>query len=374
MANASDIPQELLRIASDLPQELVTEILIRLPVKSLLRFKCVCKDWFTRISDPLFANAQLQQFKPIYGLICKSSKPGIFSYFNLQKRGEKEIDFKVDELLWDTVLRHSCNGFLLLQEHKFDYQFYVCNPIIRWHLKLPKFRPRYKIYSWSSLLVYDNSNHKYKVVITFYDTVSYKCGVFTLGDKEGGGDGNSCGFWRVLNMPADYKLAYCEPLSVNGALHWMACKKSEEEIRKMDTYVLLMDIASEEFRVIKSPLRPTLWWLLDLLVIKGSLCLFCPVSFDQVDLWVLSDTLKQSWNKQFSINYRLLISESLPNQNLVFHPLVVMENPSPVIIFFCYLMEELIFYNLDTREFKVEHKGISMSGMATVYVNSLIRC
>ncbi|KAJ4965844.1 hypothetical protein NE237_017693 [Protea cynaroides] len=487
------------------------EILVKLPIKSLVRFKCVSKDWFTMISDPLFAEAQLQQVKPVYGLIYQQSlEPGILSYFNLQKGKGKQIDFNVDELsLWETLLRDSCNGLLLLHEHffdhqfyvynliiqwhlklppflpgykikyswsslvddnsnhkykvvitfkklrikvsdtvsykcgvftlgdregggdgnswrvldmptayklafckplslngalhwmtyikseertevdgyvllmdiahekcreqKFDYQFYVCNPIIQWHLKLPKFCPGYKIHSWSSLLVYDNSNHKYKIVITFCDIVSYKCGVFTPGDKDCGGDGNSCGFWRALDMPADYKLTYCEPLSVNGAWHWMD-KKSEEERTEVDIYVLLMDIASEEFRVIKSPIGPTLWWLLALLEIKGSLCLFCPVSFDQVDLWLLSDTVKHAWNKQFSINYRLLISESRTNQNLVFRPLVVMKNPSPVIIFFCYLKEELIFYNLDTGEFKVEHKGISVSSKATVNVNSLTRC
>jgi hypothetical protein len=35
-----------------LPSKLIIQILLRLPVKSLLCFKCVCKSWFSLISDP----------------------------------------------------------------------------------------------------------------------------------------------------------------------------------------------------------------------------------------------------------------------------------------------------------------------------------
>jgi hypothetical protein len=46
---------------AELPEELVLdEILIRLPVKSLLRFKCVSKAWRTAISDPSFIRTHLQ--------------------------------------------------------------------------------------------------------------------------------------------------------------------------------------------------------------------------------------------------------------------------------------------------------------------------
>ncbi|KAL6853332.1 hypothetical protein ACP4OV_019361 [Aristida adscensionis] len=49
------------RAAYLLPHEIVTEILLRLPVKSLLRFRSVCKAWRTTISDdPSFVRAHLQ--------------------------------------------------------------------------------------------------------------------------------------------------------------------------------------------------------------------------------------------------------------------------------------------------------------------------
>lgn len=40
-----------------IPDELIWEILTRLPVKSLMRFKCVSRSWLSMITDPSFAMA-----------------------------------------------------------------------------------------------------------------------------------------------------------------------------------------------------------------------------------------------------------------------------------------------------------------------------
>uniref|UniRef100_A0A7C8Z9W7 F-box domain-containing protein n=1 Tax=Opuntia streptacantha TaxID=393608 RepID=A0A7C8Z9W7_OPUST len=42
--------------SSGLPMELVTEVLIRLPVKRLVRCRCVCKAWCSLISSPDFVS------------------------------------------------------------------------------------------------------------------------------------------------------------------------------------------------------------------------------------------------------------------------------------------------------------------------------
>ena len=50
---------------SNLPCELIVDILLRLPIKSLCRFKCISKPWCTLISHPDFVKTHLHraQFK-----------------------------------------------------------------------------------------------------------------------------------------------------------------------------------------------------------------------------------------------------------------------------------------------------------------------
>ncbi|XP_028787965.1 putative F-box protein At4g38870 [Neltuma alba] len=43
-----------------LPQEIIVNILKRLPVKTLIRFQCVCKNWKNLLKDPLFIADQLR--------------------------------------------------------------------------------------------------------------------------------------------------------------------------------------------------------------------------------------------------------------------------------------------------------------------------
>lgn len=54
-----------------LPNELIIAILMRLPVKSLLRFRCVSnKSWFSLISDPHFAKSHFElTAAPTYRLL-----------------------------------------------------------------------------------------------------------------------------------------------------------------------------------------------------------------------------------------------------------------------------------------------------------------
>lgn len=47
--------------AEDIPQDIIMDILSRLPVKSLLRFRSVSKEWYKLISDPHFIKLHVNQ-------------------------------------------------------------------------------------------------------------------------------------------------------------------------------------------------------------------------------------------------------------------------------------------------------------------------
>ncbi|XP_050211312.1 putative F-box protein At3g16210 [Mercurialis annua] len=61
-----------------LHEELVVEILKRLPVKSLLKFKCVCRSWYALITNPNFISLHLAHTTKAntpYSLVVKYKQP-----------------------------------------------------------------------------------------------------------------------------------------------------------------------------------------------------------------------------------------------------------------------------------------------------------
>ncbi|KAK2358125.1 F-box/kelch-repeat protein [Trifolium repens] len=129
-----------------LPHELIIQILLRLPVKYLIRFKCVCKSWFSLISDPHFANSHFQLAAATHTrrIVCLATTS--YSYAT----GSSSIDFETSldsvspslnlfflhysESCYDLEIRGSCRGFILLHG---CFNFYLWNPSTGGHKELP---------------------------------------------------------------------------------------------------------------------------------------------------------------------------------------------------------------------------------------------
>ncbi|KAL0343920.1 UNVERIFIED_CONTAM: F-box protein [Sesamum angustifolium] len=59
----------------DLPEDVVLEILLRLPVKTLLQLKCVCKRWYALIGSSSFVNQHFSQESNQEHLLIRHYRP-----------------------------------------------------------------------------------------------------------------------------------------------------------------------------------------------------------------------------------------------------------------------------------------------------------
>ena len=117
-----------------IPPDVVTEILLRLPSKSLIRFRCVCKSWDTLISSSEFISKHLNfttnnnNFCLLLGRI--SEHPGTQSFSvlcdqTLSHNQGFEFPFKIH---FDLV--GSCNGVLCLCNNHNNLGINLWNPAI----------------------------------------------------------------------------------------------------------------------------------------------------------------------------------------------------------------------------------------------------
>ncbi|WVZ79345.1 hypothetical protein U9M48_026936 [Paspalum notatum var. saurae] len=101
--------------AARLPEDVVRHILLRLPSRSVLRFRAVCKDWLRLISESKFAGEH-HALQPQLPLV---------SFLRGGGGGQKGPSFHI---------HGSCDGLLLLS---FAGRFYVCNPATHQWTRLP---------------------------------------------------------------------------------------------------------------------------------------------------------------------------------------------------------------------------------------------
>lgn len=129
---------------SDLPEDLVMEILSRLPVKCLLQLKCVSKNWYVLIENPIFIQKHLDNinnptsyFVHHYFLDTMKSGFTLFQYDDEQKQLVSKSHLYQDVLntsthLWEVL--GPLNGlFLLYNDQEQD--------VVLWNPSTKEFKP-----------------------------------------------------------------------------------------------------------------------------------------------------------------------------------------------------------------------------------------
>ncbi|KAM7488735.1 hypothetical protein LguiB_026219 [Lonicera macranthoides] len=169
-----------------IPDEIIDNILLRLPVKSLLRFKCVSKRWLSTISDPNFHHEK--EYESILVAEFSKTPTNTVSLYSIDDDGSKVV-----------IIR-------------FGGSYFLFNPSTRYFAKVLSCPHEFdKIVG----LCYDAYTKDYKVVqLLHYGTVTSVVVAASLKSKR----------WAPVGFPFN-AASTCDGPVLNERLHWTVREK-----------------------------------------------------------------------------------------------------------------------------------------------------
>ncbi|KAL3650085.1 hypothetical protein CASFOL_006488 [Castilleja foliolosa] len=230
----SNIPNELLSSAQIVASidDLLTEIFLRLPMKSLCRFKLVSKNWDSIISDPGFSLLRNPDPNPSVGLIfsvpTSPSKGPYAKVLSFDKSTNPQIrTLENFSNPFPCKILSSCNGLLLISSISGTYncgypvRYFICNPTTGKYFGLPETDEREDyVYCFKAYLAFDPSRSPhYKVVCARelpYNKrkyqYQYQLEVYS----------SETGCWRKFGGPLSGHVNFSRGVYLNGAIHWIS--------------------------------------------------------------------------------------------------------------------------------------------------------
>lgn len=240
-------------------QKVVHRILLLLPAKSLLRFRCVSRRWNGIISSNSFVHAHAAAPRLVSGLLYQSSQ-GTVVYAAFCHATASLPDPSLSFLPEPVAVKASARG-LLCCRGRFSLMYYVCNPATAVWVSLPQPRNLHNYDTEVVLMIDDpprsNRVSEFRVVCAFpqVDRLHHVCGLETFSTDE----------WRWVTSKWTPRLRRLLPGSgvvVGGRACWRTT---------MNT-VLMYDPRNEERWGFKRPERDldgVTWW--EIGVIEGQL-------------------------------------------------------------------------------------------------------
>ncbi|XP_059639836.1 F-box/kelch-repeat protein At3g06240-like [Cornus florida] len=249
MASCNEIHQLL-------PEDVIIEILLRLPVKSVIRARVVCKNWYTITKNPSFVtkhfNHPANSGRLFVNRFDKISK-NMFSHCSLIKHWP--VLRRSIRMWWwicPTILIwvSACNGILCISYHL--QRFALWNPATREFRSLPalprNFPPNVASFRETFGFGFNPITNDYKVVwiwntkedVGGLHQISYgpyQAAVYTLSTDS----------WRYLEVALHYA-SIRNPQSntcINGVYYWFAIDNDDSRL------ILSFDMGNELFHEIR---------------------------------------------------------------------------------------------------------------------------
>ncbi|KAL3515943.1 hypothetical protein ACH5RR_022845 [Cinchona calisaya] len=247
----------------DLPRELVSNILSRLPVKTLVQSTSVSKLWYSLIKNPSFLKSHLtssiSKLTDNYILITPKSYSNdpVLSFFaddnDYSFVSNVKIPFQTRSKTINIV--GSCNGLVCFTDYvdaAYGGDVYLFNPLIN---KLRMLRSEYSCYcDWmeKNFSVYPvlgfgfcESQNDFRVVRILYSAhhvekkLRPRVEVYSL----------KSGKWRSVKAKIDHLMFRGCNAFVDGCLYWVACVRARERV----SWVMWFDLKDEVFREVEMP-------------------------------------------------------------------------------------------------------------------------
>ncbi|GAU26312.1 hypothetical protein TSUD_56100 [Trifolium subterraneum] len=306
------------KIVPYLPNELITQILLRLPVKSLIRFKCVRKSWFSLISsDTHFANSQFQltsATRTHRALFISIVSPHKIRSVDLEASLDDDSAFASHKYPTSLInishpfsrieIKGSCRGFILLLRRS---TFYIWNPSTGVHKKIPLSPLSFnldEVFEYFYGFGYDLSTDDYLIVSISYGTNSSYFEFFSLRANKWEQIDDATHIHYLNNMEG-YD---CEAGSLfNGAIHWFACRPDLE-----NNVIVAFDLMKKKLLDMNLPYQFDhelsncgLW------VFREYLSLWAMnYDNDTVEIWVMKEyKVHSSWTKT-----HVLLTHAIPTK------------------------------------------------------------
>ncbi|XVF62746.1 hypothetical protein PTKIN_Ptkin09bG0033000 [Pterospermum kingtungense] len=276
-----------------LPQDIVEDILLRLPFKSLLRFTMVSKPWGSLIS----LRTQNQN------LLIPTLDRGFMLFRDCgTSLGDEaalvSLDFPLKEPHQRVEILGSCNGLVAVFSfvNVSTKNLFIWNPSAGDYKKLPEPCPSVHItYRYIYGFGYDSISDDYKLFFgsKLGPNIPINTAVFSLRKNS----------WRMNENPHDDHNYYFKPpgVFVNGALHWLI--KGNKSFGR--TEISAFDLNRDKFNVLSVP--HDCIKLIALGIVKDKLgIIFSDSGLLATEFWVMEDYGNYgSWTKFLRINTNL---------------------------------------------------------------------